>query len=387
MLKALFLYTVFMTQNYQFHGHMCSGTELIDFIEHILEMNLQNEALGLSKVPLCIWGRHGVGKTQMVRDLCRQKGWAHAYAAPAQFEEMGDLTGMPKIDSKGTPEIDDDETVLVPPKWVPKTEGPGILLLDDVNRADERILRGIMQLLQDGTLVSWKLPPKWQIVLTANPDGGDYAVTPMDNAMLTRMLHVSARFDVKAWVQWARKANIDPRGIDFVSVYPELVDEGEKTTPRSLVYLFNLIRPIQNLAANMTLLRQLAHSSLDALAADTFIRFVTEELTSIPTAEEILHATHFAQQIEPKLEALQREGSPRVDILTLIGDRLVRALKEKVSLDTQACERVRSFVQSKSIPDDVRFNICRELISLDNVRKSPLGAEIGKIANEVMHGT
>ena len=73
--------------------------------------------------------------------------------------------------------------------------------------------------------------------------------------------------------------------------------------------------------------------------------------------------------------------------MTLIGDRLVRALKEKVSLDTQACERVRSFVQSKSIPDDVRFNICRELISLDNVRKSPLGAEIGKIANEVMHGT
>ena len=52
-----------------------------------------------------------------------------------------------------------------------KDEGPGILLLDDINRADDRILRGCMQLLQNFELTSWKLPPKWQIVATANPEG------------------------------------------------------------------------------------------------------------------------------------------------------------------------------------------------------------------------
>ena len=63
---------------------------------------------------------------------------------------MGDLLGMPDI------EIIDGkkQTVFEAPSWVPKEEGPGILLIDDVNRADDRILRGIMQLLQNYELAS-----------------------------------------------------------------------------------------------------------------------------------------------------------------------------------------------------------------------------------------
>ena len=43
----------------------------------------------------------------------------------------------------------DEATVFAPPAWVPTADGPGILLLDDVNRADDRILRGLMQLLAE----------------------------------------------------------------------------------------------------------------------------------------------------------------------------------------------------------------------------------------------
>ena len=31
-------------------------------------------------------------------------------------------------------------------------------------------------------------------ILTANPDGGDYSVTTMDDAMITRMLHVTMEY-------------------------------------------------------------------------------------------------------------------------------------------------------------------------------------------------
>ena len=55
-----------------------------------------------------------------------------------------------------------------------------------------------MQLLQNYELISWKLPSDRHIVLTANPDGWDYSVTPMGNAMITRMMHVMMRFDVSA---------------------------------------------------------------------------------------------------------------------------------------------------------------------------------------------
>ncbi|MCP4130117.1 MAG: hypothetical protein GY754_03770 [bacterium] len=34
-------------------------------------------------------------KTQLVQDFAHSRGWKFAYCAPAQFEEMGDLHGMP----------------------------------------------------------------------------------------------------------------------------------------------------------------------------------------------------------------------------------------------------------------------------------------------------
>lgn len=180
-------------------------------------MNESLERAGRRKTPVCIWGRHGIGKTEIVETTTRERGAKLVTVAPAQFEEMGDLMGMPVV-------VDDGgATRMAPPEWVPREEGPGVLLLDDVNRADDRILRGLMQLLQNHELAGWKLPNGWQIVLTANPDGGDYSVTPMDDAMLTRMLHVTLRFDVKRWARWAEQTGVDPRGIAFVLTYPETV--------------------------------------------------------------------------------------------------------------------------------------------------------------------
>jgi len=38
----------------------------------------------------------------------------------------------------------------------------------------------------------------------------------MDNAMITRMMHVTMKFDVSAWAKWAEKTGIDTRGINYV---------------------------------------------------------------------------------------------------------------------------------------------------------------------------
>ena len=136
---------------------------------------------------------------------------------------MGDLNGLPVL-------TDDGRTAFAPPAWVPAAVGPGILLIDDINRADDRILRGLMQLLSEFRLSSWALPSSWQIVATANPEGGEYSVTPMDDAIRSRMMHVTLAFDAAAWAAWAGRNGIDERGIDFVLAYPEIVS-GRRTTP------------------------------------------------------------------------------------------------------------------------------------------------------------
>ena len=212
-------------------GKKGNSKERRDILNHIFERNNILNDDGKRGTPICIWGTHGLGKTQIVRDYAINKGWKFSYIAPAQFEEMGDLHGMPNVIDPDEKISGDEYTVYSPPDWVPKDEGPGILLLDDINRADDRILRGCMQLLQNFELTSWKLPPKWQIVATANPEGGDYSVTPMDGAMLTRMLHTTLKFDAKIWAEWAVKSNVDSRGISFVLTYPEPVSYTHLTLP------------------------------------------------------------------------------------------------------------------------------------------------------------
>ena len=230
--------------DYIYYGTRAKAGEVITFVRHVLQANIRAEARGQRKTPICIWGKHGIGKTEIVQALAEDMGYPFRYIAPAQFEEMGDLVGMPSIE--------EGRTVFRSPEWVPREAGPGILLIDDVNRADDRILRGIMQLLQNFELVSWKLPRQWQIVLTANPDGGDYSVTPMDDAMVTRMMHITLEFDPKEWAKWAEKNGVDSRGIDFVLTYPEVVT-GLRTTPRTLVQFFETITEIDNLGAHLGL--------------------------------------------------------------------------------------------------------------------------------------
>ena len=183
-----------MTMTSTSYGASLDARALERTLAHVFRANLQNEedgrrsnARGTRPTPICIWGSHGIGKTAVVKSFAERNGWKFRYCAPAQFEEMGDLHGLPVRHDPDASVTGDETTIYMPPEWVPKDgdEGPGILLLDDINRADDRILRGIMQLLQEFEMFSWTLPSKWQIVCTANPEGGDYAVTTMDDAMVT----------------------------------------------------------------------------------------------------------------------------------------------------------------------------------------------------------
>lgn len=303
-------------------GKKLNSKELKKLLNHIFE---RNNSLNNSKkrgTPICIWGTHGLGKTQIVRDYAKNKGWKFSYIAPAQFEEMGDLHGMPNVIDPDEKISGDEYTVYSPPDWVPKEEGPGILLLDDINRADDRILRGCMQLLQNFELTSWKLPPKWQIVTTANPEGGDYSVTPMDGAMLTRMLHTTLKFDAKIWAEWAINSNVDDRGISFVLTYPELINS-ERTTPRSLTQFFEQIQSINDLKENLDLVEALALSSLDEITVSSFIAFINDELKQLIEPEEILETKDFSK-IKIRIEeiSIDKNGSKRVDRLSTICSRL-----------------------------------------------------------------
>ncbi len=343
------------TDGYIFYGTEVYASEIEDFLAHVFLSNEAAENEGKRKTPVCIWGFHGIGKTELVEAFAKREGYAWSYIAPAQFEEMGDLLGMPKVQ--------DGQTRFVAPEWVPKEETKGILLIDDVNRADDRILRGIMQLLQNYELTSWSLPKGWQIVLTANPDGGDYSVTPMDDAMLTRMIHVTMRYDVKEWAKWAEKSGIDPRGINFVLTYPEIVQTGERTTPRSLVQFFQTIQTIEDLEEKISLVQILADSCLDKETAAAFIGFVRDKLGRLPSPSDIISTENFQAEIQEPLFEMVNQKVLRIDLLSTLCTRLMNyLLVNDIQPSEEQQSNIKSFMLMEYIPNDLRLGMAQDLM-------------------------
>lgn len=339
------------------YGKVITTSQLKNLLEHVFETNNHLQSNGMRSTPILIWGKHGLGKTQSVLDFAKEKDWKIAYCAPAQFEEMGDLHGMPSI-MDPDPTIQGDEiTIYSPPSWIPKEEGPGLLVLDDINRADDRMLRGVMQLLQNFELLSWKLPAKWQIIATANPDDGNYSVTTMDDAMLTRMLHVTVEFDVKSWIQWAVKSGVDSRGIDFVSTYPESIT-GQRTTPRSLVQFFDQIKTIVDLKANIDMVEILASSALDDVTVATFIGFINDDLTVLISPDSILNSTDW-KSTEKQIIAITvgKNGEQRLDRISTMVMRLYFFLtSEEYKLAPAHKENLVNFLLLDCIPNDLKMS-------------------------------
>ena len=347
------------------YGAELDAISLERILGHIFRTNLANEdATGRRPSPICIWGSHGIGKTSLIKDFAQRNGWKFRYCAPAQFEEMGDLHGLPVTHDPDPTVHGDESTIYLPPDWVPKAEdsGPGILLLDDINRADDRILRGLMQLLQEFELFSWTLPNKWQIVCTGNPESGDYLVTTMDDAMLTRMLHFTMVYDHKAWLAWANNHGLDQRGIAFLMTYPETVS-GHRTTPRSLEQFLQQIAGIADLRKELELVSALAHSALDQATATAFIAFVNDELSELINPEEVLDPTRWPAA-KQRLAALAQgsEQAKRVDRLSTICSRLVLYLKRNgQQLEDISSDCLCEFVTHPCLPGDLRFSLHRDL--------------------------
>lgn len=354
-----------MGKSTEAYGAELDAITLERILTHIFRTNLASEdSSGRRPTPICIWGSHGIGKTSLIKDFANRNGWKFRYCAPAQFEEMGDLHGLPVTHDPDPTVQGDETTIYLPPDWVPKADdtGPGILLLDDINRADDRILRGLMQLLQEFEMFSWTLPTKWQIVCTGNPDSGDYSVTSMDDAMLTRMLHFTMVYDHKAWLAWANDHGLDQRGIAFLMTYPETMS-GHRTTPRSLEQFLQQIACIADLRKELELVSALAHSALDKTTATAFIAFVNDELSELINPEDILNPASWpgAQQ---RLVGLAQgpEQAKRVDRLSTICSRLVIHLKKiGQQLNDPSAECLCEFVMSPALPGDLRFSLHKDL--------------------------
>lgn len=198
-------------------------------------------------------GVHGIGKSSIVREFANENGY-HLEELYLSHQEVGDLIGIPK-----TIELDGQTiTVWSKPIWLQRIEKaaekniPSILFLDELNRAPLDVRQCALPLALDGKIHEHSLPvvngKRTFVIAAINPynDNQMYQVDELDSALLDRFLHLKLEVDVKNWLSWAKKNNVEEVVINFISEFPDrlyyIPNEGKGATPRAWERVSNFIK-------------------------------------------------------------------------------------------------------------------------------------------------
>ena len=268
-----------------------SMSEVKTLLNYTIDNNKRLEDESKTAIAVGIEASAGIGKTSIVKQVAEERGMGFTKIDLHQLDESGDLVGFPmteyecQILKRYKDEKDGKDKVMVLPQtvWTNKKqldEGPGpnmkyrqtgktrmayakpawvpeynengnILLLDDYVRANPQLLQASMDLVLEQMYISWKLPKKTTIVLTNNPDDGNYNVSSLDEAQRTRFLNYELAFELSSWMSWAEKNDIDGRCINFVASYSNELfnadEEGNRIcNPRSFVMFANMIAGLKD---------------------------------------------------------------------------------------------------------------------------------------------
>lgn len=346
------------------------------------------------RITLNIMGAPGTSKTALVKSLektpvewngKKYDGFKLVDIPLAMVEEMGDLLGYPveeikftknsevkwikAVDSlikdfmeKGWTTDGEQRTIYAPPSWVPKEECPGVLLFDDGNRASQRIMKGLMQLVQDYRTISWSIPRGWTIVFTGNPDNRFNQVTSMDSAQLSRMKFVTLVPDAIEWAAWAEDNGIDKRLVNFILRYPEMIVGPLRTNPRSLAEFGRSLKRFKKLDEDSESGKKClveAYASLDDCTVEPMMVFFRRKVEMIIDPEDIMSDY---EKVKDKLESLMSGKEPRIDIVNVINDRIyAKIISDGYQFDKKHVGNVQSWLLDEHMPKDTAFAFLRRL--------------------------
>tara|TARA_R110000851_G_scaffold96345_7_gene209068 strand:- start:14738 stop:16003 length:1266 start_codon:yes stop_codon:yes gene_type:complete len=391
--------------------------ELKNFTNHIINNNRFLQEQGKNPVAIEVVGESGIGKTSTIIELAEENNLDFVKLNLAQIEELGDLVGFPvrqfqmyKEKKVANKRIDDlqytaaqkaaasaqvananitkkvgqwvDELAVqeymrqgwkvtgknrmsyCAPEWIADKKQGGILLLDDWNRADTRFIQAVMELVDRQEYISWSLPKDWHIILTANPDNGDYMVNSMDSAQKTRYITANLKFDVNIWAKWAEEAKIDTRCINFLLLHPELVTQ--ETNARSITTFFNAISSFESFEKSLSMIQMIGEGSVGDAFASMFTTFINNKLDKLVTPKDLLTHDNEKYILGELKGCIGEDDTYRADIASTLATRLANysVVYSKENTVTQKInERLITLCTKEYFTNDLKYLIVRTLFN------------------------
>jgi len=312
-----------------------------------------------------VWGHAGIGKTSIVKDYAKKKGYHFFALYLGTQSDVGDVLGLASFrrDAEGN----DEATRFATPEWLADAvkycnENPqsgAIIFLDEFNRGRRDVLNGMFSLALDKKFHTIQLPKNCHIIAAGNPPTDEYYTTDVnETALMARFVHVKLEPTHAEWAAFAKESNVDSTLTSFLSEQPELLEEKRqhfelpvKVDRRCWSKVDRLIK----LNTPQHILKQLM---LGIIGAERLVAY-EQHLSRMEkplTGKEVLDGQHF-----DRLRAWATPGDTKASLLVSTCDSVLQEMVElTVDLTDSQGDNLMAFIQL--LPKDNAFVFIQNLI-------------------------
>lgn len=260
----------------------------------LLQISEHLRAAVKARVPVMLWGAPGIGKSSVVHQIANELNMHVVDLRLAQLEPT-DLRGVPMpnrdnmraewflpafwperakeagerevttVDAKGNV-----KTTLVKYKAGDCPQGPGIIFLDEIEKAPVSVKNASLQLVLDRRIGAYQLPNDWSMVCAGNREEDGCFSQPLGAALDNRMLHFDVEHDVESWATWARDNEVLEDVIGFLHFRNDLLYKQTNNhafpSPRS----WDMASRMMTTTSNAKIQKELLSAAVGPAAAQEF---------------------------------------------------------------------------------------------------------------------
>ena len=260
---------------------MISVNEAKRLAKRAMLANLTQDDGNLSITPLLV-GRHGIGKSQIVRSLAEELGGVCLTVEGGTLKE-GEITGLPYQYDSGDGRTEFRFLPYYAVEWIQHEERrvyesfsdaegradfvalgdnpyalnnftpeektslllerrvtPTIVFIDEINRTENTVYKELMNILLTRTVNGYRFPWWVFFVGAMNPStqSSMYATNEMDPAQLDRFLKLKVTSTAAEWRRYGKARGISPDILSFIKENPKCLfdqskelDDDEPPTP------------------------------------------------------------------------------------------------------------------------------------------------------------
>ena len=320
--------------------------------------------LSTGEVPLIV-GESGIGKTALAKEIAQENKWSLIVINGNLLKE-GEIGGLPTIENKTTVyavhhklrEIDEEIS-----------QGKTVLLfIDEINRCEHTVQQELMNLILNREINGYTLPEDVKILAAMNPSSKygsdfDYQVVDMDAAQENRFVWLYMEPDYNQWIDWAIKAGIEQKVVEFISTFPDYLhkinEDDLRATPRSYERISSSYKIYKEKKDSIprSVFLNVIKGNVGRLIAEEFVSFVESDHRSLISYQDVFSGNSLPELIR---ERVKNESHTR---LYLSAKNILKNLEANILNDRDDSsfymDRLIDFL--KLYPVDLKIGLMKDI--------------------------